>query len=78
MQATLVALGLIVAALVAAAPASAGYRVTTLDGFAAAGTPPELNKVRILKQGPKKADHVLVLVPGTSGGVPTSGRSPRR
>jgi hypothetical protein len=42
--------------------------VTTMNGFAAPGTPTELNKVTVVKTGDPKADHVLVLVPGTSGG----------
>jgi pimeloyl-ACP methyl ester carboxylesterase len=65
--------GLLVAiavALAAAVPASAEpLRVSTLDGFTAPGTPPELNKVIVVKQGVPKADHVLVLVPGTSAGA---------
>jgi pimeloyl-ACP methyl ester carboxylesterase len=43
--------------------------VTTLDGFAAPGTPDDLDKVTVLKQGDPKANHVLVLVPGTAGGA---------
>jgi len=37
-----------------------------IDGFAAPGTPPALNKVGILQIGPAKARNVLVLNPGTS------------
>lgn len=43
--------------------------VQTLNGYAAPGTPAELNRVRILKQGDPKAENVLVLIPGTSGGA---------
>ncbi len=68
-RAVLVALGLVAVALFASTSASAKYRVTTMGGFAAPGTPPELNKVQVLKQGREKADHVLVLVTGTSGGA---------
>src|SRR5437899_12274604 len=41
-------------------------RFERLDGFAAPGTPAELNKVGVLQIGPKKAKNVLVLNPGTS------------
>lgn len=44
-------------------------KAKTLKGFAAPGTPAALNKVTVLEQGDPKADHVLVLVPGTSGGA---------
>jgi hypothetical protein len=54
--------------LIAAAPAAAD-RVVTIDGAKPAGTPARLDKVRILQTGPAKAKHVLVLVPGTSGGA---------
>jgi hypothetical protein len=53
-----------------AGPAQAAKQsVTTMSGFAAPGTPAELNKVIVLKQGDPKADHVLVLIPGTSAGA---------
>jgi len=58
-------------ALAAAAPAPAAApptRVVTMDGYAAPGTPPELNKVKVIQIGRARARHVLVLVPGTSAG----------
>jgi hypothetical protein len=45
-------------------------RVVTMNGYAAPGTPPELNKVKVIQIGRPRAKHVLVLVPGTSGGGP--------
>src|SRR5262249_61651711 len=36
------------------------------DGFAAPGTPPELNKVGVLQIGRKNARNILILNPGTS------------
>ena len=48
-------------------PASAD-RVFTVDGAAAPG-PARYDRVRVIEQGPRKADNVLVLVPGTSGGA---------
>ena len=61
------------AALVAcalAAPGSAAVkeRVTTVATPPAAG-PPQYNQVTVHEFGPKQADHVLVLMPGTSGGA---------
>jgi hypothetical protein len=41
-----------------------------MNGYAAPGTPPELNKVKVIQIGKPRARHVLVLVPGTSGGGP--------
>jgi hypothetical protein len=60
------AAGLMLAA--AAPPASAGS-VTWMQGYKAHGTPTRLDKVGVLKIGPKRANHVLVLNPGTSGGA---------
>jgi hypothetical protein len=60
-------------ALCAAASAHAATpptRVVTLDGYAAPGTPAALNKVKVIQIGRPQARHVLVLVPGTSGGGP--------
>ena len=57
--------------LVAAASAPAAApptRVVTMDGYAAPGTPPELNKVKVIQIGQARAKRVLVLVPGTSAG----------
>jgi pimeloyl-ACP methyl ester carboxylesterase len=59
------AVGVMLAA--AAAPASAGS-VTWMRGYKAHGTPNRLDKVGVLKIGPKRANHVLVLNPGTSAG----------
>jgi hypothetical protein len=55
------------AALALAAPASAD-RVFTVDGAPAAG-PARYDRVRVVEQGPRGAENVLVLVPGTSGGA---------
>jgi len=69
-----VASWLLVAALIAAlAPAcaqaaAAPLRVSWMPGFKAPGTPARLNKVGVLKIGPRKARNVLVLEPGTSAG----------
>jgi hypothetical protein len=41
-----------------------------MNGYAAPGTPRELNKVKVIQIGKPRAKHVLVLVPGTSGGGP--------
>ncbi|HWV84453.1 MAG TPA: hypothetical protein VNZ62_03330 [Capillimicrobium sp.] len=63
----------VVAALAAApsAPAAApSTRVVTMNAYAAPGTPPQLNKVRVVKIGQPRARRVLVLVPGTSAGGP--------
>lgn len=49
--------------------AAADPDFTTIKGYKAPGTPARYNKVGILKQGPKNADKVLVLIPGTSGGA---------
>ncbi len=57
----------------AAQPAAAAEQppesVMTLKAPPAPETPTTLNRVRVLKQGDPKADHVLVLIPGTSGGA---------
>jgi pimeloyl-ACP methyl ester carboxylesterase len=57
-----------VALIVGSFPASAGSQVRfeRMDGFAAPGTPDELNKVGVIKVGPRRARNVLVLNPGTS------------
>jgi len=41
----------------------------TLKGFEAPGTPAQYNKVKVVKQGPKTAKKILVLIPGTSAGA---------
>ena len=55
--------------LSAPAVAAPDRGLTTIEGFAAPGTPTKYNKVRILRQGPSRAANVLVLVPGTSAGA---------
>ena len=42
--------------------------VTWMPSYAAPGTPPQYNKVGVLKIGPSSAKNVLVLEPGTSAG----------
>jgi hypothetical protein len=61
-------LALAVALLTLAAPASASAttRFERLAGFHAPGTPAKYNKVGILKIGPRSAENILVLNPGTS------------
>jgi hypothetical protein len=44
----------------------APVRFVRLDGFAAPGTPPELDKVGVLEIGKKNARNILILNPGTS------------
>jgi pimeloyl-ACP methyl ester carboxylesterase len=56
----------IVLALVAAPAWAVDVRFVRIDGYAAPGTPPNLNTVGILQIGPAKAPNVLVLNPGTS------------
>src|SRR5664280_1157826 len=51
-----------------ASSSTAPLHVTWMDGFPAPGTPPQYNKVGILKVGPSSAKNVLVLEPGTSAG----------
>ena len=62
----------LVVALFAVAAGSAQaeipQRFKVIDGFAANGTPSDLNKVGIVKTGSLKAPNVLVLNPGTSAG----------
>lgn len=60
-----------VAVAATVAPAEAADRWETMPGYPAPGTPERYNKVRVLKQGPADADHVLVLAPGTSAGAGT-------
>jgi hypothetical protein len=56
------------AATAGARSASPALRVTWMSGFAAPGTPANLNRVGVIKVGPKNAKNVLVLMPGTSAG----------
>jgi len=53
----------------AASPAAAKPRFQQLAGFDAPATPPHLDRVGVLKVGPKRASNILVLVPGTSAGA---------
>ena len=53
--------------LVAASAAPAATRYQQIDGFDEPQTPDNLDRVGILKVGPRKATNVLVLNPGTSG-----------
>jgi pimeloyl-ACP methyl ester carboxylesterase len=68
-----VAFGALLAAVIVATAgagvAGAAPKVMTLDGFKAPGTPAKYNKVKVLKQGPKKAKKIMVLIPGTSAGA---------
>jgi pimeloyl-ACP methyl ester carboxylesterase len=55
--------------LAAMAPsASAAVKVTWMQGYAAPGTPANLDRVGVIKVGPRDARNVLVLEPGTSAG----------
>ena len=63
----LITLSTMVLALVGAAPAAAD-RVFTVRGADAPG-PARYDRIRVVEQGPRRADNVLVLVPGTSGGA---------
>ena len=63
----LVTLSTMAGALCVASPASAD-RVFAVDGAKAPG-PARYDRVRVIEQGPRAAKHVLVLVPGTSGGA---------
>ncbi len=61
-----VAVGVTAVAFAPAASAKTSVKFTTIKGFSAPGTPDSLNKVGILKTGPRKAKNILVLNPGTS------------
>jgi pimeloyl-ACP methyl ester carboxylesterase len=63
---TIAALGVAATLAAIAPPASSAVSFEVLDGFPAPGTPDELNKVGVIKTGPKKARNVLILNPGTS------------
>ena len=56
-----------VLAALAAAP-SAGAKEITVQGWNKAPGPRSFDKLRVSTFGPSKAKHVLVLIPGTSGG----------
>src|SRR5215475_7763490 len=61
-----VAIALAFAVIAPAARSEVPVRFVRLDGFAAPGTPPELNKVGVLQIGRKNARNILILNPGTS------------
>jgi hypothetical protein len=61
-----VAIALAFTVIVPSAWSEAPVRFVRLDGFAAPGTPPELNKVGVLQIGKKNARNILILNPGTS------------
>ena len=52
----------------AVAPAAHAERVFTVRGADGPG-PARYDRVRVIEQGPRRAHHVLVLVPGTSAGA---------
>jgi pimeloyl-ACP methyl ester carboxylesterase len=54
------------AGLTPTADAKATVKFVTMNGYPSPGTPPDLNKVGVLKTGDPKAKNVLVLNPGTS------------
>jgi pimeloyl-ACP methyl ester carboxylesterase len=60
------AVGFLVALAARPALSDVDVRFERLDGFAAPGTPANLNKVGVLEIGPKRARNILVLNPGTS------------
>jgi pimeloyl-ACP methyl ester carboxylesterase len=62
----LAAVATAIALIAFAAPAGAAVKFERIAGFDDAATPDNLDKVGILKVGPKKAPNVLVLNPGTS------------
>jgi len=63
-----VAAALAASVFAAAAPAAVKERVTTVATPPAPG-PAQYNQVTVHEFGPRSADHVLVLMPGTSGGA---------
>jgi pimeloyl-ACP methyl ester carboxylesterase len=52
--------------LATASAATAAIEFKRMDGFNAPGTPNSLDRVGVLKVGPKRAKNVLILNPGTS------------
>ena len=65
-QPALVAATIALVFAIAASSATAGTRFGYHAGFDAPQTPAELDRVGVLKVGPKKAENVLVLNAGTS------------
>ena len=51
------------------APAAQKLVIDWMPGFAVTGTPPQYNKVGVVKVGPSDAKNVLVLEPGTLAGA---------
>ena len=66
-RAGLITLTTMVLMAAGAAPAAAD-RVFTVRGANAPG-PARYDRIKVIEQGPRKADNILVLVPGTSGGA---------
>jgi pimeloyl-ACP methyl ester carboxylesterase len=62
------AIGALVLAAALATPAAAAPRYVTVKGAPAPG-PKKYDKVWVEKRGPRDADSVLVLIPGTGGGA---------
>jgi hypothetical protein len=58
-----------IVALALATPARAAVNVTWMQGYRSPGTPAQLNRVGVIKLGPRTARNVLVLEPGTSAGA---------
>jgi pimeloyl-ACP methyl ester carboxylesterase len=63
---TLVALATVFALLAVASPSMAGVKFERIAGYNDPATPDNLDKVGILKVGPKKAPNVMIINPGTS------------
>jgi pimeloyl-ACP methyl ester carboxylesterase len=63
---TLAGITMALALLVLASPAMGGVRFERIAGYDDPATPDNLDKVGILKVGPKKAPNVLIINPGTS------------
>lgn len=59
-------IALVFAVIAPPARSEVPVRFVRLDGFAAPGTPSELNKVGVLQIGRKNARNILILNPGTS------------
>jgi pimeloyl-ACP methyl ester carboxylesterase len=68
MRAALALLVLVLLALAAAPAGAAAQRVETIRGASGPG-PAALDRVTVVEQGPRDADTVLVLVPGTASGA---------
>jgi hypothetical protein len=75
-RALVIAVGFLVALAARPALSDVDVRFERLDGFAAPGTPANLNKVGVLEIGPKRARNILVLNPGTSASAAYFGLVP--